>query len=309
MSAQKSQTLKVNKTENNKKTIVKGEKGQALLFVVVAVTIALAVGISVSTRTLNLTKRVSRSDTATRVIAASEGGIERLMGESDVFLNSLATPNPVCNSPWVPYPDGKCAIEFAPTPGDNITARAIVDAEKFRLNETDDYWFNLDPGYVKEINLSDYPSGTGVSYTPDSIDICWDNAGAAIYYLSYNANGDIKKGGFNAESFPNKSKVAGFISKGAGRGYAVCGTIRKGNELVSNAYGLRIKTLYASTKVAVFPSGDLSKFPYQGYKLISKGELKVGDEVKDVKIINAYRSYSYIPSVFDYGLYTPGALQ
>jgi len=47
-------------------------KGQALLFVIVAVTMAMAVGISVSTQTISSLRRASRTDTSARVIAAAE---------------------------------------------------------------------------------------------------------------------------------------------------------------------------------------------------------------------------------------------
>jgi len=61
---------------------LKNNKGQALLFVIVAVTMAMAVGISVSTRTIGSLKRASRTDTSARVIAAAEGGIENLLGRN-----------------------------------------------------------------------------------------------------------------------------------------------------------------------------------------------------------------------------------
>ena len=70
----------------------KYEKGQTLLFVIVAVTIALVVGVSVSTRTISSIRRVSRTDTSTRIIAAAEGGIENLLGRTyeqlDVAINA-----------------------------------------------------------------------------------------------------------------------------------------------------------------------------------------------------------------------------
>ena len=66
----------------NKNTKYNNEKGQTLLFVIVAVTIAMAVGVAVSTRTIQSLKRVARTDTSARVIAAAEGGIENLLGRN-----------------------------------------------------------------------------------------------------------------------------------------------------------------------------------------------------------------------------------
>ena len=97
-----------------------------------------------------------------------------------------------------------------------------------------------------------------------------------------------------------------FTTVNAGRGYSACGTV----SLTPNAYGLRIKTLYASTKVAVYPSGSVDSFPYQGFKIVSKGILKnVGDSsVVDTKNITAYMSFPYSSSIMDYGLYTQDTL-
>lgn len=290
------------------KKIKAKQNGQALLFVVVAVTIAMAVGVSVSTRTLDLVRRITRTDTSARVIAASEAGIERLLNQTEVFLDSLEADTPDCSQiDGSSYAGGKCVVTFPPTSaaGDNITATAIVDAEKFKLNAPDHYWFNLDPGYVKEVNLN--------GYTENSIEVCWDNADTAVYFFSYSKpNGsstlEMKKGGFYASNFPedNKGAVSGFSQESQTRSeYVACGNV----SLVGSPYGLRIKTYYSSTKIYVYPTGGATgSFPYQGYKLISKGELAVGNDVTDSKTINVYRSYSYSPSMFDYAIYTEGPL-
>lgn len=68
--------------KNTKIKMNKNQKGQTLLFVIVAVTIAMAVGVAVSTRTIQSLKRVARTDTSARVIAAAEGGIENLLGRN-----------------------------------------------------------------------------------------------------------------------------------------------------------------------------------------------------------------------------------
>ena len=74
----------------NTKTKYNNEKGQTLLFVIVAVTIAMAVGVAVSTRTIQSLKRVARTDTSARVIAAAEGGIENLLSRTYSQLDKVA---------------------------------------------------------------------------------------------------------------------------------------------------------------------------------------------------------------------------
>ena len=295
---------KLNKMTNNIKT---KQKGQALLFVVVAVTLALAVGVSVSTRTLNLLQRVSRTDTSQRVIAAAEGGIERLLVQTDQVLDSMETEYPQCESmdasmggsmDGSQHNGGECIIQFLSSPGDKITATAIVDSEKFKLNGVDNYWFNLSPGYVKEVDL--------LGFTENSIEICWDNKDVAIYFLSYNCSGNIKKGGFYSQDFSFKGDVSGFTQKSGKGSYVACGDIN----LVSNPYGLRLRVLYSSSKIYVFPTTSaLGSFPNQGYKITSKGQLLVENEVSDTKTIIVYRSFPYSPSVFDYAIYTGNTLR
>jgi len=293
--------------------------GQTLLFVVVAVTIALAVGVSVTTRTLNLSSRISRTDTAQRVIAAAEGGIERLLVQPESFLDALEVGTPDCSilntssgmdgvegEGVKSTPEGdKCIIEFVPTSQDKITAMATVDAEKFSLNADDHYWFNLEPGYVKEVNLN--------GYSNNSLLVCWDNTDAAVYYTYYNTPSDscenmqVSKGGLISSSFSGDISESGFERVSLTKdGFDVCGNIDLSR--ISSPVGLRLRVLYDSAKMGIFPA-DPSDFPNQGYKMTSKGELTVDNEVVAEKTIYLYKSFSYAPSFLDYGLYTTGSIQ
>lgn len=277
---------------------MKKQKGQTLLFVVVAVTIALAVGVSVSTRTLNLSQRITRTDTAQRVLAAAEGGVEQLLVQPDSFLDSLGGVGTDCSLIGIPGDTGEdCIIEFPPSGSDKIKAQAIVDAEKFTLNSEDHYWFNLEPGLVKEVNLEGYLG---------SVDICWDNTDAVIYYSSYDDSPscNVLKGGIYHTASPNFSDISGFDQTSLGNyDFPACATI----DLLPSAKGLRVRVLYDSAKVGVYPS-DIDNFPYQGYKITSKGKLSVENEVVDTKTVYVYKSFSYAPAFLDYGLYTTDSI-
>ena len=278
------------------------EKGQALLFVVVAVTIALAVGVSVSTRNLNMASRISRTDTSSRVLVAAEGGAERLLVQPVSFLEGLKGSGEAdCGDIGTSDGAGRCIITFEKSAGDNITSRAIVDVEDFTKNAEDHYWFNLEPGRVKEINLEGYGFG--------SVEVCWDSVDTAIYYISYDKDGNIKRGGLKPSGFSSDSKVDGkidgkdaFVTADATESHGTslyCSSI----SLVSNAYGLRLKALYSNTQARVY--GNL---PPQGYKIISIGELLQENDVRETKTIHVYKSYSYMPSMFDYAIYTSGSI-
>jgi hypothetical protein len=77
--------------------------------------------------------------------------------------------------------------------------------------------------------------------------------------------------------------------------------------LVNNdVYGLRVKTLYDGSKAVVFPVS--ATIPDQGYVLTSRGEILSGEGTDAKATVIVHKTYPYAPDVFDYGLYTPGAL-
>ena len=290
-------------------------KGQALLFVIVAVTMAMAVGISVSTRTIQSLRRASRTDTSARVIAAAEGGIENLLGRNYSQLDAAIDDGSVdCDAVGaVSGPEsepGTCSYVFsegsdggAESSGDKISSRAIVKVETFSTNEENGYAFDLTPGMVKEVYL---PSS---SYSSNKIQICFKSDESAIYYYSYRSDGTILKGGLyphpgNVPSgmLSRRFEQATIANKGGTIGNAFCREVN----LVSGHYGLRIKTLFSPTKVIVYPISGYS-LPTQGYKLTSRGEVSEGATEERATVI-VHKSYPYAADVFDYGIYTPSDL-
>lgn len=375
--------------KNIKIKMNKNQKGQTLLFVIVAVTIAMAVGVAVSTRTIQSLKRVARTDTSARVIAAAEGGIENLLGRNysqlrkalyDVnnppdctAIGAVAGPeNGTCSyvfrgtaseqsgetcTCFCDYCEdpGKCsnsggAGDGAPeitcmigepcsksiscdendkticsksngvvrescvpnigdrnsNTGDLISSRAVVKVETFSTNEDGSYSFDLAPGEVREIFL-------GQDYDEDSVLICWDDSGnsdgnAAVYYYSYNQDGDILKGGLRPtdSDFSCPGSLSNlFVVEDADRDpYEFCGRV----ELVEDAYGLRIKVLFNSSRVSVSTTMPSVPLPTQGYKLTSRGEIVTGSGSEEKATVIVHKSYPYAPDIFDYGIYTPATL-
>jgi len=293
-------------------------KGQALLFVIVAVTMAMAVGISVSTQTISSLRRASRTDTSARVIAAAEGGIENLLGRNYSQLDAAIDDGSVdCDAVGaVSGPEsepGTCSYVFSEgsdggveDSGDKISSRAIVRVETFSTNEENGYAFDLTPGMVKEVYL---PSS---SYSSNKIQICFksNESESAIYYYSYRSDGTVLKGGL----YPYPGNVpSGMLSRRfeqatrANKGGTIGNAFCKEVTLVSGHYGLRIKTLFSPTKVIVYPISGYS-LPTQGYKLTSRGEVSEGATEERATVI-VHKSYPYAADVFDYGIYTPGELR
>ena len=330
---------------NNLIKLKTNEKGQTLLFVVVAVTIALTVGVAVSTRTIGSLRRVSRTDTSTRAIAVAEGGMENLLSKNYSQLAEAVSPGEAgCTAIGAKYeaslgcvyyfskgnssddgseeepiinPDtgtggdeecGKgddCMRDTDPVindvlgaSDDKISTRAVVAVETFSTNNPDNgYSFNLDPGDVREVYL--------VGYGTNTINICWEEENTSIYYFSYNSDGEIKRGGLYANGSPiendNLLYLGSFDEANVDKtGYGKCGEI----SLIDEVYGLRIKVLYSSSRVSVFPAGDGS-LPDQGYKLKSKGEIGPGSGNPETATVIVHKTYPRAASIFDYGIYTP----
>jgi hypothetical protein len=295
------------------------EQGQTLLFVVIAVTISLAVGVAVSTRTISSLRRVSRTDSAARVIAAAEGGIENMLGRTYNQLDG-AIDEADCASIGASLElidsDSSCVYNFNPEPGDGsgdlISSRAVVDVSTFNSNEEyGGYAFNLTPGLLREVYL---PSSL---YSPNTVQICWEREDSVIYYYSYNPDGEVLKGGLQPNSgWPYWSDYISelFIQSGAASatspdksalGYTSCQNIN----LVDSHHGLRIRVLYNRSKVAIFPTDPSTHpLPVQGYKLESRGEIVTGEGSQEKATVIVHKTYPYAPDIFDYGIYTPGIL-
>ncbi|MBN1162685.1 hypothetical protein JXA34_03000 [Patescibacteria group bacterium] len=296
---------------------IKKQKGQVLLSVVVAVTVALAVGVSISTRTLSMSSRVSRTDTASRLIAAVEGGAERFLVINDCRLRSFADTTDAdryeqyCDDANMEYVEGieGCVVNFPPQGDDKIATRAIVTVEEFDYNSAVDdenhYRFVLNAGQMKELPLTD---GTH-TYGNNEIDVCWDNDNTAIYYVAYDTRGNITRGGFYPRAFVDPlDSMRGFeqASSVSRDGYTWCATIPLAELQNNQYYGLRLRALYDHATFGLYPSPSRS-LTSQGYRIVSVGELSEESEEKTVKVVTVYRSYPYLPDVFDYAIFTNGS--
>lgn len=287
------------------------QSGQALLFVIIAMTIALSVGVAVSSRTINSLKRSSSTDTSSRVFAAAEGGIEWFLTQPLEILEDLSDGN---NNNGSQCPSGStdvaedtsaCQLNYEPQGIDKIESKAEVTVTKFQFNNktgSDNYWFNLNTGEVKEVALQDYLSNT---FYRGNIDICFrpkeTTQSALLYYYTYNEDGVYEKKLIEPQgAIVGSIDVEGTTLANTTRpGYPECYRANIGTDLI----GLRIKILYSDSEVAVFP--DSANFPTQGYKLISKGRLEnVNETIKVVREITAFKSLPYAPAVFDYAIYS-----
>ncbi|OGC38761.1 hypothetical protein A3K42_01975 [candidate division WWE3 bacterium RBG_13_37_7] len=267
----------------------KQQGGQIILFVIVAMTVALSVGITVATRTISSLSRTARSDTSNKVTAAAEAGIERYLALSFSDLGSKAQSG---NPETIPFPSM-----------DGVTAVAEIIVNDFTYNSANGnyYEFNLAPDHVKEVSFVNIESGN--PQFNGNVKVCWDNNKSAIYYVVYGTSGISGKGII----IPNNSEIDSEKYKGEENangsdetGFNSC----KSLSIPSGSYGLRLRSLYETTNVGVFPSSG--NLPTQGFKITSKGMLQKEGKIQTTRTITVYRSRPYMPAVFDTAIYTEG---
>lgn len=299
------------------------EKGQALLFVIIAMTIALSIGINASVRTITSLSRTTRTDTASRALAAAEGGIERFLALSTPALEDAVDGTcpsgsgsgpcmPMDDLPCPPDPDDivwdsetqSCKVDFEGS-GDILVSQAFVTVERYTPPF---YPFELESGQVKEINLYDFNSGA--FYSDNRIEICWSsNPESDIVYLAYNQSGVQARGGLfgviNTPGVPYAQE--GFIGALAGHdGYDSCATVGISDD-ANDVYGLRVRSVGGASRVGIFPLGGAS-LPLQGYTIISIGRLEQDQGVTATRTIRIVRTLPYLPASFDYALYSEGGI-
>lgn len=295
------------------KPVVKNEKGQVLLFVVVAMTIALALGVGVSLETISTVTSVSDTDTSQRALAAAEGGAENFLSLDSDLLKKLSdagdTMEERCLGAGFDYDttsgygadeDG-CLFEFEAVGDDNIPARATVRAESFKYTDTvpvNAYIFNVSQNNMKEVNIEGF-SG--------ELDICW-NGESGLYSSVYNSSGENYKRLVECVSGSCSDLSGWTISEvdsydlGARNGYDNC-LSSKSSDWPSTSLGLRLRPLGNDAQLAVIPiSGDL---PPQGYRIVSRGRILTSDDIV-VRTVVVFRSESYLPGIFDFALYGGG---
>lgn len=303
-----------------KRFIKQSNEGQAILFVIVGLTVALAVGVGVSVRSLSSTSRVARTDTASRVLAAAEGGAERFLALPKSALDSArdwaATGSGECPNGTSAVADGAehyCLVSYE-TAGDNIIAEAHVTVTDFWSNITvpnvgNGYYFKLSKGGVKEVVLNDAGNNP-------QVDICWKGVASPtgvsdLYLIEYNSAGTVRKLGLKA----NTAVSASPYTTGGGADAWVTASVPSNNcptdyrnvyryNPANSSYGLRFKAIYDDADVVLIPVGNQT-LQVQGYAITSLGILRnQADNAAIVasKIVTVFRSYPYISSVFDFGL-------
>ncbi len=307
--------LMINKIKSfvktNFKYIKSDQSGQALLLVIVSLTVALAVVTSISVRNLSSISRIAQTDSSYRVSAAAEGGAERFLSLSNAQLFNIASDasSSSCSSAGVTYDSGsdKCTVAFPGTSGDNINSLAYVSVSIYPSGPSMNLTVNKDETYEIALN----------TYSANTINVYWKASSGtvqpAVFLLGY--TGTMSGTQVWKQLYcPNSGCSATLADSvtGAPSGTATSGVYTNGVSGIStqisgvSMYGLRILVLGADADIRVESSGGAT-IPQQGYIIESVGELSTNSSVTATSTTSVFKSYTFLPSMFDFAIYNNGA--
>ncbi|MFA6981677.1 MAG: hypothetical protein WC243_01470 [Patescibacteria group bacterium] len=291
----------MNKLPNN-------QSGQVLPFFIVAGTVLLAVIANLSLRNISSGFRSTTLDTASRVTAAAEGGLERFLSYDYDELKDWANTCPP-GSEDTP----NCQVTFRAsdpdTSDDKISAQAAVNVKP--VGNSDTFEFPMERDQVYEVNLYDDPIG----YEKANLFFCWDGS-SDMYYVAYDDTFVIR--GYVRSQVNDKNDTGPEIS-GAyevaenpeqcpGDTYANRYKVKDLSK-ITNLLGLRIRPVGDSSETihaVVYAKGGV--LPVQAYEITSRGQIsETGDvqsQVTETKTVRV--SYPYLPAYFDFGLFAEG---
>jgi hypothetical protein len=259
---------------------LKNQQGQTLAIILVIMTMALIMGAGISaTFITNLRSRVT-TDESYRAEATAQGLAERLLLKDFQTLKDYITYNN-CGS--------ECTLTVS-TSDFSATANATLT---FLGNSTAAYEVEAKTNVASEINLTNY--GTG------ALDVCWNDGSIQPSVIAMLVHGSV--GNYQADSYAYNSSTAtytnGFSSAIANFGYNNCFTVAGR----TNPQFLRIRTVYADSKVYVKPTGSAS-IPSQGVKITV-----VGSSGGVNRTVTVTKSDTYLPVDFEFALFHDSTTQ
>lgn len=260
-----------------------GQKGQALLIVLLVMVVGLTIGLSLATRSVTDIKISTQLEESSRAFSAAEAGIEAaLKGESEP-----ATPVQIGNATYIFSKD---------TAGGTDQPLALG---KIGIADTYTVWLT---SHDTDGNLQ---IGDTYDYDGTTIDICWGEGGettkpAMEVSVVYRQGGiyKITRGAYDPEDGGRRNNnhfadTDDGVNCGGGFAYGKTSTLPAG-VLVA----LRLRPFYLETNAGVEPQDgfDLSS---QGLLITSTGT--AGDTTRKVEVVQSYPS---LPAIFDYLLFS-----
>lgn len=257
---------------------IKAQQGQILIIVVAVMIIALGIGVSVSARFVNRLHNTSQTDNASRASAIAEAAVERFLVKSQQTLEDYINYNN-CGS--------NCNLTIINP--DGVVANATVTLS-FEGNSIASLPLSLIKNETQQVNLTGYSNS-------QNLYVCWNSSSgnhpSIVASLIYGSSGSYNMDTYAYNSVGSQNTSNGFSLSSSNLGYTDCFVLQSKTTPVL----LRIKSIYDDASVYVVPGSNLT-LPKQGIYIESIGT--VGSTIKKVKVL---KSFSYLPSQFDYVLY------
>jgi len=275
--------------------VKKGQRGQAILIVVLVMAIALTVGLAIVSRSITDVRVSRQGEESARAFSAAEAGIEKTVAQGLYSDSGSFT----LNGQEISY-----SVASSEVGGDGVTE--ILFSEQLKSGEVQSVWLVGHSG-PDDLDPSSYYQGATVSFY-------WGNEGTASdeditpaleATLVYQESGSfkIKRAVFDPSTTGRKDSN-NFSDAGTGD---VIGSeaLAFGASLDMSGipYLLRLKLLYNESEahyVAV-RSGDSEFLPSQGTCYRSSATV-AGSDVS--RSIEQCRFYDVPPALFDYVLYS-----
>jgi len=285
--------------------------GQAVIIVLLIMVIALTVGISISLRSSTNTRLSTRTEESQRAFSAAEAGLEAALiaGTGTLTNNTFGT-----NSKY------EATNSFYGNELEFIFPEAIA------RDDTQQLWLvsHYANGDLYDVsgNLITCNNGNAATtcYTIPTIYVCWGDSKytndepaieATLIYLQGGVY-KITKYAYDAKSRAGTNN--GFVLASAnnkcskGSYYATLTFPNTGGE---QYIALRLRLMYNVNKQAIVvkSTDGISKFPYQGEMVVSTGKVYItGQNQAEVRTLHFYKSYPYLPGIFDFALFSSNTL-
>lgn len=263
-----------------------GEKGQALLVVILTMVVSLTVGLSLASRSITNLRISTSQEESQKAFSAAEAGIEEAL-KSGVSIAEQTLPN---NAKYSASVVGAALSEFV-VPG--IAGK----------DEPVQIWLGPYPIPINNQSWG-YGGGNYVLYWGNPADACPDAAALEVIVFSAPSNSpNVTHYAFDpCDRGNNFTKAFRFDSPQQIQGtyfrYTVAFNVPQG-------LFIRIIPLYKSTTLAIKPSpGSL---PSQGKEIEAVGKVISGGE-EVVRKIKVFQSYPTLPGYFDYALFSGTSL-
>ncbi len=254
------------------------QKGQTLIVVMMLMIISLSIGLAISQRIIKGSGNSTTLDTSSRAYAVAEAAIEKMLptapGTLDTYIN-----NNSCGT--------NCQVTI--TGADGVAATATVSLS-YAGNSTSLFNTKVSRDDVTEVDL------TGYGNRP--LELCWDGSSgstpsvSALFVYGSSTPYSSQRYAYNSTSTTHSSN--GFTAAAPDLSYSNCFTI-SGQD---NPRFVRIRAIYQDLNLYVIPKSG-GTLPVQGYLLTSVGRLG-----SVTKTVTALKSRSFVPSSFDYVLFS-----